>query len=369
MNSSVGLLRCNSYDEKDVNETVKAITRPFKEENKDVLKGKSVVIYFDFPAPNAKVVKATIDFLRESGVSKITAGAFLFTKNEEFNELKTVFNEAGIEFIDFSKGQFEKLTTPLIKEKMPEHFRGYALLSPVQYTREKQYDKMGVKGKRMLKYSFLPVALTDSDYIVPILKLKTSPVTGLGGVVSSVFGLIPTITRNRILVSKVNYQMERALLEAYALLKDRILFVLIDGIRADISDDEEINKMNVIIFGEDGLAVDSVSSVLIGYRSRDIKTNKIGDDIMLGNGLFSHVSIYGDDFLEFRKEAKKYLKFKPNVKSFPEIAVQDKNTLMRIEQFCPTGAIKIENGQYAIDRKSCIRCMFCVQIAPDIFKL
>ena len=369
MASSIGLIRCNSYDEKDVKDAIKAITTPFSEENKGKIAGKKIAVYFDFPAPDVQIVREVINYLKKEGASKITVGTSLFTGQEDLARFKALFNEMGVEFVNFRESQYEKLVVPLMKEKTPEHFRGYGLISPVQYSREKQYDKMGIKGKRILKYSFLPIILTDSDYIVPVLKLKVSPVTGLGGVVSSVLNTVPTMTRNQILINKLKYQLERSLLEAYALIKDRILFGVIDGVYSDISEDEEINKMNVILFGEDGLALDSVSSVLVGYRSRDIKTNKIGDDIGLGSGLFSHLSMYGDSFLDFRKEVKNRLKFRAGVKKIPRVIDQNKEVIAKLEQLCPTGAIKLKNGEYQIDRATCISCMFCVQIAPGLFKI
>ncbi len=369
MNSSVGIIRCTTYDENDVKKAIETITKPFNEKNKQKIKGKKVAIYFDFPLPNISIVKETINYLEEAGASKIIAGTSIFNK-ELPQEMKNLLKEENIDFIDFRNDQYEKLAVPLTKEKMPEHFRGYAFISPIQYSREKQIEKMGIKGSRILKHSFLPLSLTNADYIIPIIKMKVSPVSQLGGIVSSMLSLAPTITRNQILVNKLKRKFEKSILEIYSLVKDRILFGIVDGIYADITDNDELNKMNVILFSEDGLALDSVSAVLIGYRSRDIKTNKVGDDMNLGSGLFIHVSLYGDDFLGFRKEIKNKLKFRTRHKSIPYINEQSANLITKkIEQFCPTGAILNTNGKYEIDKSQCASCMFCVQIAPDLFKI
>jgi uncharacterized protein (DUF362 family) len=238
MVSSIGLIECDSYKEKDVSEAIRMITTPFGDENKGKIKDKSIAIYFDFPAPDVSVMQEVIKYLKKEGASKIIAGTSVFSGREDFSELKELFKETEVEFIDFRYDKYEKLTVPLMKEKTPEHFRGYGLISPVQYTQQKQFEKIGIKGRRLLKYSFLPISLTSADYVVPVLKLKVSPVTGLGGVVESILNIVPTVTRNQILINKLKYQLERSLLEAYALIKERILFAVVDGINADISNNE-----------------------------------------------------------------------------------------------------------------------------------
>ncbi len=361
--SSVGILECKSYDPEEVKEAIRVITSPFKKEK---LKGKKIALYFDFPTPNHIFLREVIHYLKSAGVSQITAGASIFSEPLP-EEIKNMLDKEDVEFIDFRNDRYEKLTVPLHGEKMPDHFKGYALLSPVQYSRERQLEKMNVKGKRILKYSFIPVTLTEADFIVPVVKLKVSPVTALGGIVASVLSVVPTLTRNEIFVNKLKYQMEQAIVEVYGLIQERMIFGFVDAVEADLTGDKELDKMNAILFSEDGFALDSLSAVLIGYRSREVKTNKIGDDLGFGSGLFSHVSLFGDEFLRFRKEIVKFLKYRNLRGKKPRVLKNDVEKISRIETFCPTGAIKIENGTYKINRHSCISCMFCVQLLPEVF--
>ncbi len=361
--SSVGIIECGSYDPEKLRESIRVITSPF---DKSKIEGKNIAIYFDFPAPHHLFLKEVIRYLKNAGASKITAGASILCDPLP-REISEMLKEEGVEFIDFRKDRYEKLAVPLHGEKMPEHFRGYAVLSPVQYSRERQLEKMSVKGKRILKHSFVPIMLTEADYIVPVIKLKASPVTRIGGVVASVLSLVPTLTRNEIFVNKLKHQMEQAIVEAYGLIKDRILFAFVDAVEASLTGDPDLDKIGAVLFSEDGLALDSLSAVLAGFRSRDVRTNKVGDDIGFGAGLFSHVSLFGDNFLNFRKELSRKLKYRKMEGKKPVIRKNTTERIMKIETFCPTGAIKLENGEYHIDRHSCISCMFCVQIIPDVF--
>ncbi len=360
--SSVGILECKSYEPEEVKEAIRVITAPF---DKSKLKGKKVALYFDFPTPHTIFLREVIRYLKNAGASEVVAGASVISQSVPKDMLE-MFEEENIKFVDFRKDKYEKLTVPLHGEKMPNHFRGYALLSPVQYSRERQLEKMNVKGKRILKHSFIPVTLTEADYIVPVVKLKVSPVTVIGGVVSSVLSIVPTLTRNEIFVNKLKYQMEQAIVEVYGLIQERMIFGFVDAIEGDLTGDEELDKMNAILFSEDGFALDSLSAVLIGYRSRDAKTNKIGDDLGFGAGLFSHVSLFGDEFLHFRKELVKFLKYRNLRGKKPRVLKNDVERISKIETFCPTGAIKFEGGSYIIDKHACIACMYCVQLLPDL---
>jgi len=150
------------------------------------------------------------------------------------------------------------------------------------------------------------------------------------------------------------------------------LFGVVDGVDAVISNNEEINKMNVILFSEDPLALDSTTAVLTGHRSREIESNKIGDFMDLGSGLFDHITTYGDIFLTFRKEVKHSLRYpaKRSIrKIIPHITSEQNKLIDVVSNFCPTGAIVKEGKKYKIDKRKCTSCFFCVQLAPDLFKI
>lgn len=366
--NSVGIIRCNSYDEKEVVEAFNRASAPF---DRKKIKGKKVAVYFDFPSPDTAILKEVIDFLKENGAKDIKVGASLFTTGLPKN-IDNLLKKENVQFVDFRNSSYERLDVPRRDAKAPDHFKGYAFLSPVSYAEQRQINKLGVKAKRILKYSFLPTTLTDADYIVPVIKMKDSPVTKIGGAIASTLSLVPTVTRNQVFINKFKFQFWDTLLEIYSPIKDKILFGVIDGVNAIISNDENINRMNVILFSEDPLALDSVTAVLMGYRSREVGSNKKGDDMGLGSGLFIHVAMYGDNFLEFRKETKKYLRYRTGKairKVIPSINSVDDSIIDRVSNFCPTGAIVKENGSYKIDRTKCISCFFCVQLAPDIFKI
>jgi ferredoxin-like protein FixX len=361
--SLVGIKKCSTYGENEIAESLNDLLVGF---DKEKIRNKKILIFFDFPLPDISIVKGAVGVLRECGADSITAGTTLFSE-ELPKDYKGFFSSEKIEFIDFKHNNYEQIDIPYRKDKMPEHFRGFAILSPVQYGQEKAIEKMSSMKIRVLRKIFLPVAFTDADYILPIVKMKDSPVLKIGGFVNSMFSLLPTLTRSEIFLYLLSYKMHDAILEAFSLVKEKVLFGLVDGVKANLSDSEEINDMKVLLLSEDLLSLDAVVSVLVGFRSSEVETNKLGDMYDVGKGVLSNITLFGDDFTEFRKEAVKKLR---NYSAFErkretlKIERQDIPTLEDISIYCPTGAIeKQKEKEFVINKQKCIKCNFCIAIS------
>ncbi|MGC8757713.1 MAG: DUF362 domain-containing protein [Caldisericaceae bacterium] len=368
MNSKVYLKKCETYDEEQLNNALNEITLDF---DKTKIKDKRILLFFDEPAPDERILKAIIKLLRENGCAEVIAGTSIFV-NSTPEKLKTILKETGVDFIDFRESQYERLDVPFRKEKSAEHSLGFAVLSPIQYATDKATANIAPARIRILKNALLPVAFTDSDYIVPVLKMKDSPTFKIGGFVNSMLYLVPTITRGEIFMNLHRHKGVESILDIFNTVREKVLFGILDGIEASISNDSQINKMNVILSSQDVLSLDAMLAVLIGFKSSEIPTNELGNAFDFGNGILKRVDIYGDDFEKLRKEATKNLRF-PNVpdrkRNFPQIIQQNLAELRRVQNFCPTGAIIEDNGSFHIDRNKCIKCNFCTQIADKLIKM
>jgi uncharacterized protein (DUF362 family)/ferredoxin len=367
--STVGIKKCKSYSEGDIKESFNELIAGF---DKEKIYGKKIIIFFDFPQPDIEILKRVIEFLKENGATKISAGTSIFIKDLP-ESIQTLFKNEKIEFIDFRKDNYEKTDVSLRKTPNLEHFRGFAILSPVQYATEKAITKMETPSIRTLKSVFLPASFSENDYVVAITKMKDSPLAKLGGFVNSMTSLITTKTRAEIFVNAMQNKQHESLLEIFSLMKNKVLFGVVDGVKASISNNKEINQMKVLLFSDDLLSLDSVTSVLIGFRSNEIETNRLGDIFRFGSGTFNHITLYGDDFVEIRKEATKMLRyskvFGKRNQPIPKITKEDKLKINKSMDFCPTGAIIEKEGSYLIDKNKCIKCYFCVEIAGDVFKI
>ena len=333
-------------------------------ENFDEIKDKKILVFFDNTLPNINLLKALNNILIEKGAKTVEFGTSIILPNQ--NELWPLFEAQGLKFHDFRNEPYEEFEVDL-KAKKTQHFLGYQILSPGQYQMEKSFEKSDAFKVRTLKKVFIPETFAESDYIVPVVKLKDSPVSKIGGFLNSLLYLVPTNLRSEIFLKILSAKFGDALLDVYGVIKNSILFGVVDAVEGELTNSEE-DKFGLLMSSKDLLALDSVISVLVGFRSSDIETNKLGSIYDLGHGLLKEVVIDGTDFLKLRKELVRKMNFSKfyERKSFPTIKGQDRE-FDYIGLYCPTGAIEKLNSKYSINKSKCIKCNFCVELAPKLF--
>ncbi len=367
--SRVGLRKCETYSKTENRLALLELLQGF---DKEKLKDASVLVIFDFPSPDISLLEVLFQFLKEAGTRKISIGTTLFAEKLPENLEKLIKTE-GIEFVDFKDKPYEKMDMPFRKEKMKEHYRGFAILSPGQYAQEKAMDKMDAMKTRVLKNAYIPVSIMDSDYILPVIKMKDSPINKIGGFANLMLKVVPTLTRTEMMLKLIEGKFYESIIETLGLIKDKVVFGLIDGVDAEISNNRELNKMNVLLFSEDLLSLDAVMSVLMGFNSAEIDTNRIGDLYGVGNGILSHITLFGDNFLDFKKDYVKKLRYSNAFgrrKQVPTIESKDDAAIEAISFYCPTGAIEqSKDSSFSIDKQKCIFCNFCIEISDNRIKL
>lgn len=361
--SRVGLRKCETYDLNDLNEALLDLMYAF---DKDTLKNKSILIVFDFPMPDINLLKAITNILKNFGAGKISFGASIFSEPLPTEFIDFIEREK-IEFINFRSSNYEKISVPFRKYKRREHFIGYNILSPGNVAQEKLLEQSESSKTRVLKNAYLPVSITDTDLVIPILKMKDSAVLKIGGFVNATLSFVPTITRSEILMHLLDYKFYDSMLEIFSLFKEKVPFGIVDGVKTELSYDSELNKIGVLLFSEDLLSLDGVIAVLIGFNTSEIETNKIGDLFGMGDGILTKITLFGDNFLDFKRNIINNLRYSNTIKkkkTAPRIARQDIEILESIITYCPTGAIEEkEKNHFEIEKSKCIKCNFCIEIS------
>lgn len=330
------------------------------------LEDKKILIFFDNPIPNFSLLKELKEILTKKGADKVEFGTSLILNTQ--SELIPLFKENDLVLHNFRDEPYEEITVDL-KSKKSQHYFGYQILSPAQYQTEKAFENSDIFKVRTLKKVFVPESIASSDLMVFVTKIKDSPVNKIGGFINSLLYVVPTNLRSEILLKILSYKFADALLDVYGVLRKSILFGLVDAIEGNLTNDED-DKFGLLLSSRDLIALDSVISVILGFRSSDIESNKMGSIYDLGHGLLKEVVIDGVDFIKIRKELVKKLKFNRfySRKSVPKILEQGR-VLEEINLFCPTGAIEKNEKQFYINNSKCIKCNFCVELAPKIFSI
>ena len=362
--SLVKIVEAEDYSDENLQSSLKNL---FEVINLEDIKDKKITIFFDFPIPDMRLMLDVYSFLIENGAKEVSFGASLLLKDEGI-EFVEECKKRNITFHNFREEPYEEFDVDL-KSVKQSHYFGYQILSPGQYQQEKAFEKTGFFKVRTLKKIYVPLAFSSVDYIIPIIKLKDSPISKIGGFINALLYIVPTNIRGEIFLQSLSLKFADALLDVFGVIKNNVLLGIVDGIKADLTNDEA-NDYKILMSSTDLLALDSNIAVLIGFRSSDVETNKVGTALSLGYGLFKDIVIEGPDFLKIRKEITNKLKFKKAMdkRVQPEIIKVDEK-INEVANFCPTGAIERKDNSYSIDKHKCIKCNFCIEIAPNEFNV
>ncbi len=367
--SIVAIKKCKTYEKE-------ALKKPFEElfsviDSKEI-KDKRILLFFDFPLADTNIFELTIDFLKASEAKEIIGGTSIIVAPVS-KDLKELFKNEDIKFIDFRNDYYEKVEVPFRKITPTEHFKGFQFISPIQYQTEKTMERMDSSKTRLLKNVFLPVALTDSDSVVIVTKMKDSPIFRVGGFINSLLYLTATKTRDEIMIHLLDKKLADSILELFSIIREKVLFGVVDGIVSNVSEDSEVNKMETVLVSNDLISLDAVTSVLMGYKSSDVEINTVADLFNLGDGIFNKISLYGDDFTQIRKEISKSTRYSSVFTSrksiLPRIEKLDSENIEKVMNICPTGAILKEGDRYYIDKDKCFFCNLCVTLGEGIFRV
>ncbi len=196
---------------------------------------------------------------------------------------------------------------------------------------------------------YFPKSIVDAKFIVPINMFDTSPIFGIKGVVSSFFWFLPTYTRSEILILENIINRSTALLEAFSEISKRIIFAV----------NLLLNEVNMATISEDSVATDAFTSALVGIKALSIPITKIANKKKLGTGDIMRLIISGEKF----SKPVTFLERKEVDKSVT-INSAKCNLCMKCLDFCPLGAIIIDEENLCINNDKCNKCAYCIEICP-----
>lgn len=248
---------------------------------------------------------------------------------------------------------------------------------PFQEVREKVFRE----GKVVKR---LPLALPvlEADAVVSVAKLKTHGLTTYTGAVKNLFGCVVGFNKPQLhLRLQRRQEFGGMLVDLYQAV--RPVLSVVDGIVAMEGEGPSHGrprKMEAILMGEDGLAVDVVAAGLIGLKPEQV--------LYLEAAIRQGIIPPGDDWVEVVGSPPTDLRVtdfalpasqQQPVPGFPRPLVrllarqltprpQIRAEVCRgcgvCQQSCPPQAITIHQGRAVIDEAQCIRCYCCQELCP-----
>jgi len=229
--------------------------------------------------------------------------------------------------------------------------------------------------------------IKDVDYIINVPKLKTHTFMLMTCVIKNTFGLVPGMNKSRMHAIAINPEnFAKILVEIFNEVNPIINIVDgIVGMEGEGPSAGNPRKFGKIIIGKDPVAVDVISSLLLGYKPEEIYTNVIAHKKGLGEIELDKIEVIGEEkdkiynpdvakVKSFYNLSKKVPSFMGNIASFlynklirQYPVIEDKKCIKcRIcENSCPNKAITYTPERMVIDYKKCISCFCCHELCPQ----
>ncbi|MFN3568500.1 MAG: DUF362 domain-containing protein, partial [Caldimicrobium sp.] len=227
----------------------------------------------------------------------------------------------------------------------------------------------------------------EVDYIINVPKLKTHTFMLMTCAIKNLFGLVPGTNKSKMHAIAINPKSFAEIL--VSIFKELSPVVnIVDGILGMEGEGPSAGNPRIfgkIILGADPVAVDAISSIILGYKPEEIYTNVLAYEKGLGEMNIEKIEIIGEEkeklyatdvkriknLYSLTQRTPKFInKIAPKLyqkllNQYPVI-LEEKCIKCRIcEKSCPNRAISLLNNKMTIDYDKCISCFCCHELCPQ----
>jgi uncharacterized protein (DUF362 family)/Pyruvate/2-oxoacid:ferredoxin oxidoreductase delta subunit len=326
--SKVALVRCDTYNNNDVLQAVRAglallggVSAFVKPCDRIVLKPNVLI----GTSPNngvtthTSIFRAAATLLKETGASVYYGDSPAFGKcepNIRRAGLKQVGDELQLKLADFDSG------------KSASH-----------------------KNALLVKKFVIANGVLDSDGLVSLPRFKTHGLVRFTGAVKNQFGCIPGLLKSQYHVKLPDpYDFATMLVDLNTLIKPRLY--IMDGITAMEGNGPRSGKpkqLNVLLFSSDPIALDATACRIINLNPAIVPTSQPGEAAGLGTYHAENIELVGGDIDSFFDPSFEVNRTPPAHSSGGRFSTFIKN---RITQ------------RPVIDKARCDLCGVCVKMCP-----
>ncbi|MDT8421314.1 MAG: DUF362 domain-containing protein [Desulfuromonadales bacterium] len=224
--------------------------------------------------------------------------------------------------------------------------------------------------------------ILDADLIINLPKLKTHQMMGLTCAVKNLFGAVVGMRKPRLHLQAGSDKAFFALmlLELAEHINPALNIVdAVVGMEGDGPGSGDPVKIGALLAGTDALAVDTVATELVGFRSEQVWTQQIAARTDRPYSRLNQIEVLGDPI-----ETVKIARFRPAKTADVNFGLPGflkkplKNSLTArptpdLERcracglcvtHCPPQAMSIHQQRLIIDYQRCIRCFCCQELCP-----
>ena len=356
--SDVSIVRCSEYEQARIFSAVKQAVDLLGGMHTFVKPGERVLIKPNLlkgKAPEAavtthpEIVRAVIRLVREAG------GEPMVGDSPGMGDLRKVSEKAGILDVVNEEG------ATLVE-----------LDEAVQVRNQGRFQRFEIAR-----------AAYEADAIINLPKLKTHGMTTLTGAVKNLFGCVPGKRKVQWHFNTgVNHELFATMLnELCALLKPRLTIMdAVIGMEGNGPGSGEPRPIGVVIAGQDPVAVDVVSSSVLGVSLERLPLIRAAAAAGYGETRLDRITVVGESIADvaikhFRLPPQEHLEWR--LPEWARLVLKDALTTKPVinnrsciqcgicQGHCPQGAIENRGGELEIRYRDCIRCFCCQEFCPQ----
>jgi uncharacterized protein (DUF362 family)/Pyruvate/2-oxoacid:ferredoxin oxidoreductase delta subunit len=229
--------------------------------------------------------------------------------------------------------------------------------------------------------------IKEVDYVINVPKLKTHTFMLMTCAIKNTFGLVPGMNKSRMHAIAINPEsFAQILVDIFKEVNP--LINIVDGIIGMEGEGPSAGnprKFGKLIIGDNAVAVDVISSIILGYSPQEIYTNLVAYKKGLGEIDIEKIEVIGEEkdklynhdvakVKNFYSLTKNLPSFMGNIASFlfnkliRQYPVIDEAKCIKCricENGCPKKAISLINNKMVIDYSKCISCFCCHELCPQ----
>lgn len=357
MNSAVSIVKCKSYDQSEVEDSIRHCVDLLGGMERFVKPGQRVLLkpnllYGKEPEKavntHPSVLEAVIRLVREARAIPYIGDSPSFgscARAAEKAGLKRVAEEMGCSLVEFDH--------PVVPPRRRGHFF-------------KQWE--------------IDRAVLEADAIINLPKWKTHVQMLLTLGVKNLFGCVPGPRKAlwHLKAGEDRNLFAKMLVDLYQIVDPSL--TILDGVVAMEGDGPGSGNprlVGLILASEDALSLDQIVCDLIGISRKALPTNRVALKAGLGS---EKIEILGERVEEVRMDGFRlpvltdlgwhlpgFLKraLKNALSSRPVIQGSLCKDCRQCEEICPPGALKRTRKGAAFDYSNCIRCFCCLEVCPE----
>jgi len=249
--------------------------------------------------------------------------------------------------------------------------------------KEKGFREVDCQGQ-YLKKVYISQACLEADYIINLPKLKTHSFTIYTGAVKNMYGIIPYGLRLKYHRQYIkNDEFSQMLVDILSCAPPHLN--IMDGIIAMEGEGPSagnLRKVSLILASPDAVALDAVTTKIVGFNPLDIFTTYYAHSRELGIGRIEDIEVVGEKIRDvqlknfkhsaiavglFRRRLPSFLYayFQEQLVLIPEIKKERCSACLDCMNICPVEAVKLQDDIAFIDKKKCIHCMCCHEVCRE----